>query len=490
MNFLGIDIGTGSVKACLLNEQGTIIHHEQKFYQHKETQLGFHEIDALLIASNTFDLIKISNNQFNTDTLSICFSSAMHSVMAVNEYNVPLTPLMLWSDTRSKEEATATINSNHAAMIYNNSGVPVHPMLPLTKIIWLQKYQPEVFNAAYKFISIKEFILYYLIKEYKIDYSLAASSGMFDMKTLDWNNDTLSLANINKEKLSAIVSTKWSTQNIDANFKKQLNLPKNTTIVIGSSDGCLANVGSNLLLNKDIAITIGTSAAIRINSSHKIFNTSSNNFNYLLEPGLFVCGGASNNGGNVMDWLIDQYKYHNNKEILEEAFSVDTETDELIIVPYFLGERAPVWNANATKIIYGNKNNYLRKHIARAVLEGVVMNLYLIAESILKDSTRIEKIVAGGGFTQSNSWLQLVADVFNLPVYVYSNADVSALGAAIWSGYCKNHFSLNDERIFSEKEIKIFYPNLTHHKIYQKKYSIFKQLALTQKISNAQPSSS
>ena len=478
MNFLGIDIGTGSVKVCLLNEQGNIIYTAQNFYTTNEPETGYQESDPKKIAQQVFLLLK--NIPSSSNSICICFSSHMHSLMAVDKNNEPLTQLMLWSDTRSINEAEEVIKNGKVKDIYIKSGVPVHPMLPLTKIMWLQKHQPEIFYAAYKFISIKEFIFYHFIKEYVVDYSVAASTGMFDMTKLDWNDDALFLANINKEKLSRIVSSKWSTNKIDISFLNQLNLPTNTTIVIGSSDGCLANIGSNIIPEKEISLTIGTSAAVRITSHKKNIDKDYAVFNYLLDENFFVCGGASNNGGNVIDWIKKKYDYQNTNEILQDAFSTPPGCEGLIIVPYFLGERAPVWNARAKEIIHTDKDNYPAKYFARATLEGMVMNLFLIAEKIIGNNLSVTKIVAGGGFIQSDEWVQLVADVFNLPVAIYSNADVSALGAAIWGGYCVNYFSLNDEKIFSAKQEKIFYPNLINHQVYQKNYSTFKEFALTQ----------
>ena len=479
MNFLGIDIGTGSVKACLLNEQGRIIYTAQNFYTTNEPQSGYQESDPKQIFQQVFQLIKKIPS---SHSICICLSSVMHSLMAVDKNHEPLTQLMLWSDTRSINQSEEIIKIGKGKDIYNKSGVPVHPMLPLTKIMWLQKHQPEIFYSTYKFISIKEFILYHFIKEYVIDYSVAASTGMFDMTKLDWNDDALLFANINKEKLSTVVSSKWSTNKINTSILHQCNLPIDTTIVIGSSDGCLANIGSNIIPEIEISLTIGTSAAVRITSHKKIIDKDSALFNYLLDEKCFVCGGASNNGGNVMDWIKKKYNYHNTTEILKDAFSVPPGCDGLIIIPYFLGERAPVWNANAKEIIHENKNDYPAKYFARGVLEGMVMNLFLIAEKLIGNYPSVKKIVAGGGFIQSDQWVQLVADVFNLPVSIYSTADVSALGAAVWGGYCTNCFSLNDEKIFSIKQERIFYPNLINHQVYQKNYSTFKELALTQKI--------
>lgn len=479
MYFTGIDIGTGSAKAVLINTAGNIICTAQQHYSFNEPAPGHREQDADVVKHAAFAVIKeIMSRCDKPDKIqAICFSAAMHSIMAVNENGRPLTPLLLWSDTRSiKEAEDIRRNKAHSTLIYQRCGTPIHPMLPLTKIKWLQKNEKEIFYAAYKFISIKEYISFHLLGRYIIDYSIASATGMFDIHELKWNKTALQYAGINEGLLSEPVPVSFSAYDWKAEIRDALHLPANIAFVIGSSDGCFANTGSKVSPIHDLAVTVGTSAAVRLTTPEPVMDADESIFNYVLADNLFISGGASNNGGNIIDWLKNFLKMDalTDADILEKAFKIEAGCDSLIILPYLYGERAPVWDANAKMIVHGMQAHHTQEHFCRAMIEGVVMNLYCIAEKIIKHQPGIKKIIASGGFIQSPQWLQLVADVCNLPVHVMDNTDASALGAALWGGFSLGMF---DKEIFTAGQpVYIYTPDELKHIIYMKNYAVFKEL--------------
>ncbi|RTL60242.1 MAG: gluconate kinase [Sphingobacteriales bacterium] len=478
MFFLGIDIGTGSVKAVLINTNGEIIGTAHQHYPTNEPEPGYREQDANVVKNATFSVIKEIIGKCNQpqQIKSICFSAAMHSIMIVDAEGRPLTPLLLWSDTRSTEEADDIRYEKDASIIYRKCGTPVHPMLPLTKIKWLKRNAKEAFAAAYKFISIKEYICFHLLGRYIIDYSIASATGMFDIQELKWDITGLNNAGITYELLSEPVPTSAYTNKWREGIKAELNLPDDILFVAGSSDGCFANVGSHVIPNRDLAITIGTSAAVRITSPEPFFDPDESIFNYALANNLYISGGASNNGGNVVNWLKDFLKDNTLTEakILERAFKIDAGSEGLVILPYLYGERAPVWDAKAKMVVYGMQAHHTPDHFCRAMIEGVVMNLYSIAEKLIKQQPGISRIIASGGFIQSPKWLQMVADVFNLPVHVSDNADASALGAAIWGGYSLG--LMTEKNLTVHPAANIYQPEDWNHDFYMDNYAIFKEL--------------
>lgn len=478
MYFLGIDIGTGSVKAVLINMNGEIIDSAQQHYPVNEPEPGYREQDADTVKEATFAVIKeiISKTNQPEKIKSICFSAAMHSMMAVNEKGRPLTPLMLWSDTRSTEEADDIRYDKDASIIYQRCGTPIHPMLPLTKIKWLKKNEKEVFAGTHKFISIKEYISFHLLGKYIVDYSIASATGMFDIHDLKWNKTALANAGIGYELLSEPIPTSAYTNKWKENILTDLNLSPATNFVTGSSDGCFANVGSHVIPNRDLALTIGTSAAVRITSPEPFNDTDESIFNYVLANNLYISGGASNNGGNVLGWLKDFLKDKTSTEsqLLERAFKIDAGSEGLIILPYLYGERAPVWDAKAKMMVHGMQAHHTQEHFCRAMIEGVVMNLYSIAEKLIKQQPTINRIIASGGFIQSAQWLQMVADVFNLPVHVNETADASAFGAAMWGGFSLG--MLTEKNLTVKSTAKIYQPQDWNHEFYMDNYQIFKEL--------------
>ena len=142
-------------------------------------------------------------------------------------------------------------------------------------------------------------------------------------------------------------------------------------------------------------------------------------------------GGASNNGGIVLQWLQEEFfrSKENVPDFLNQAVSVEPGSGGLIFLPYLLGERAPVWNANAKGILFGLQINHDQAAMVRASLEGVIYCLYAISQPLFEHA-EIRKIYATGGFARNELWLQILADVFNLPVLVCETTENSAWGAA------------------------------------------------------------
>ncbi len=213
---IGVDIGTGSAKAVAVNKNGKPVAASQTFYKTINPQPGYSEQDPEIIWNAFLECIKEITAKTNQVPLAVSLSSAMHSLLVVNNKNIAITPLITWEDTRSEKIAEDLRNSPEAKSIYTSTGTPIHSMTPLCKIKWMKENEKEIFGQAYKFISIKEFIWYRLFNEYEIDYSLASATGLFNIENFKWNKPSLEFCGINESHLSEpvtnyILSEKIST---------------------------------------------------------------------------------------------------------------------------------------------------------------------------------------------------------------------------------------------------------------------------------------
>ncbi|MGZ5191861.1 MAG: FGGY family carbohydrate kinase, partial [Flavisolibacter sp.] len=265
---LGIDIGTGSIKAVAISAEGKVISTLQNFYETSQPQPGYSEQDPEFIFSCFLQIINQSIQKIGTAPVCISLSSAMHSLLLTDEKGKALSRLILWSDSRSAGKAERLKTSKDAKKIYEKTGTPIYSMSPLCKIIWMREEMPELFRKADKFISIKEYIWYRLFNEFQIDHSLASGTGLFDIIKLTWYKKSLQCAGISKNQLSEPVSTSYLRSGLTDSIKPLLQLDANITFCIGAGDGCLANLGSHALKKGVAAITIGTSGAVRISSTN------------------------------------------------------------------------------------------------------------------------------------------------------------------------------------------------------------------------------
>lgn len=475
---IGVDIGTGSTKAVAVNAEGTVLLKTQEFYAtHHES--GKSEQDVWEVYRAFLQCMKSIAIALQQPPLAVSLSSAMHSLLVIDKEGNPLTAALLWSDTRSHQVAEALRSSELGKRLYLATGTPLHSMSPLCKIKWLLQNDAAVFAKASRFISIKEFIWAQLFGEYKIDYSLASATGLFDIHRLNWSEEALAFAEISANQLSVPVSPTYSKSGIKPSMAQAMGLQPDTTFFIGSSDGCLANLGSFCFDGSVAAITIGTSAAVRITSQLPLQHTEQMLFNYLLDARTFICGGAVNNGGNVVQWLLEKFfanqqQVRTYSQLFSMLQSVPPGSRGLLFLPYLHGERAPIWDEKSSGVFLGVRSFHTAADFARAVVEGVCFALRHILSSIEAISGPVQRIKLSGGLADEDVLVQMLADVTGRPVVTQQAGDASAIGAALLA---LQSLGLVKELAALEKPaMKTSEPQENASLLYQQYFAVYKDL--------------
>jgi gluconokinase len=335
----------------------------------------------------------------------------------------------------------------------------------MTKILWLRENEPEIYAKTHKFISIKEYIWHHLTGEYVVDSSMASGTGMMNIENLQWNSDILNHLGIHENQLSTIVSPKHTA-------KSSL---QNHTLVLGGGDGALANLGTGAMQKGRMALTIGTSGAVRLPIDKPFIDEKMRTQCYHLVDNQYLKLGAINNGAVVLQWLKESILQSEESfdELLVKAQTVSAGSNGLIFVPYLLGERAPIWDASAQGTLLGITINHTKAHLIRATLEGILFGLLSITEILIPDKKEREEIVimTSGGFTKNDFWLQLTADIFQMKVAVSQDIESSAWGAVL-IGFMAFGIETNHKGI----EEKVFTPNPEHQRIYQENFRKFNKV--------------
>lgn len=471
---IGVDIGTSSAKTIGLNIQNWSVSGVfQQAYPTHYPQPGYAEQDPLLLLDAVKTGIKNVVAAAGYPPAAIAFSSAMHSIMAIDANGEALTPLIIWADNRSEPQALALRNTPSGKMLYQQTGTPVHAMSPLCKLRWMQEQQPHVFARAAIFSGIKEYILYHFLGRYVTDHSIASATGLFDITTLRWSAEALRYAGITAAQLPLPVPANTRLTGLLPAVAAELGIPVDTPLIIGGSDGCLAQLGSQALDAGHATITIGTSAAVRMAGSRPQTDAQERLFTYLLTDEVYITGGASNNGGALLQWLV--------RDFLQQPLAtlpslvtaaLETDTGGLICLPYLLGERAPVWNSHATAAFIGIRPYHTAAHFMRAMLEGICFALLSIKTALAETAGPVQRISVSGGFTATPGWIQLLADIFGQEMELSQQNDASATGAIMlaarelqlpWTGG-------------NNQPATTFYPDRDLYASYQQRYRRFLRL--------------
>ena len=473
---LGIDIGTGSTKAVALNLKGETLAVHQVYYETTSPQPGFSEQDPEVIWLALKTCMLALYNELDAQPLAVSLSSAMHSLILAGEDAELLSPMITWADSRSSTIASRIKSSSIGKNLYERTGTPIHAMSPLCKIIWFKENLPDIFKKTRRFLSIKEYIWYKLFGEFVIDYSIASSTGLFDICNLNWDSEALSVAGICREQLSFLVATDYVRTGLDLR-DEGLNVFAPTQFVVGASDGCLANLGSFATEPGIAALTIGTSGAVRVASRTPITQYDAMIFNYVLEKDSFICGGPINNGGSAVQWLLKNILQETEltgavyDQLFESINNVKAGSDGVLFLPYLSGERAPLWDSESCGTFFGIRLQHDKSQLCRAVLEGICFTLNDVLQVVEKNSEAITQLNISGGFVKSEVWMQMLADITGKKLVLVQEEDASAIGGVYLAAKI-----LKLSMQTSNAGLRTILPHAGNHETYQKIFPIFKEL--------------
>lgn len=479
--FAGLDLGTTHTKLVVLDEHGKLLHQAKSSYQNGFAETLDPEEIWTIVQRFLNDLDSVIGDGENEIYVGI--SAAMHSLLLVAEDGLPLTTLTTWADTRSQPTVLQWKGEDVIADIVSATGTPFHPMTPFAKLLHLRATSPELLNGAFKCIGIKEYIWFRLTGHWETDCSMAAATGMYDPMGGGWYPNALALAGVYAYQLPDIraVTTKRM-------LKPELALArrKHLHLVLGGSDGCLAQIGSKAMKAGTASLTIGTSGALRISRASFPEQQPNGLFAYQLDGTHYICGGPTNNGGIVLQWWQEQVLKHedglvqalNNME--SAAAAVPPGSEGLICLPYMGGERAPVWDADASGIFAGIRLHHTQAHFQRAIIEGICFIFKQLLQKLEAQYGVQDIIVASGGFIQSRWWVQVMADILERPLLVSKDElDASAIGAvAVAMKAAGKLSSWTDLEHLIPIHHEHIVADLSHHEVYADAYKKFQRLCL------------
>ena len=482
--YIGVDLGTTNLKALAIEARtSAIVAHAARPVETLSLKPDFAEQNPDQLWQLFLGMMAELTNELpgNVEIRGVSFSTAMHSLLAVDDAGKPLTNALIWSDNRAATDAISI--KKHHPDLYETIGVPIHPMLPLCKLAWYKRTNPRLLKRASRWLGIKDYFWWKLTGRYEIDYAMAGAMGLFNSSKTAWHLPALTIAGVKPDQLSTLVDTTHTVAYDPPVAGGVPGLRAGVPLVIGASDGCLANIGAGALEPGVTTITIGTSGAVRRTSTRPVRDAHARLFSYMMhygnrqQPTLYAVGGPTNNGANVLQWVSEKVMHLPVDEVLKQAATVPAGAEGLLFLPYLHGERAPLWDASVRGSFRGLDYAHTSAHMARAAVEGVLFNLRRIELLLSRHAGPTRVIHANGGFAQSPFWVQLMADIFAVPVWLNASNESSGIGAALLA-----RFALADPPTTLAELAKTvqfgqtFTPNPAAVKIYRQQYKQFAAL--------------
>lgn len=472
---IGMDVGTTATKGVLYDENGKVVFSASKGYPLIQTKIGQAEEDPKVIFDAVQEVIFALTQKADGEIAAISWSSQMHSLIGLDKDNNLLTNSITWADNCAKNVVQDAKKSGLARKIYQKTGMPMHPMAPIYKMLWLKDNEPELFNQVKKWIGIKEYLIFRLTGKLIIDTTMAAGTGMLNLKTLTWDQELLDTLNVKQEQLPEIAQPTEIVAPIKEEYVQKLGIDSDTKIVLGASDGYLSTIGVNAIDSDHFALNVGTSGAVRTIVDQPKIDQNASYFCYPVDKKHYLLGGPVNNGGIVFNWarqtLFDAGETP--QDYLDVAQSAPAGSRNLIFLPYLGGERAPIWDANARGSFVGLTRMHQKPEMARAVIEGIIFNLYDAAFSLIKNTKKPVAINATGGFLKSDFVRQLCADIFNMPIVTMKEQQSGTLAAMFLARQALGiNQDLSEIEQFAQED-KVYFPNPKEAVIYQNMFPLY-----------------
>ena len=443
--WIGVDVGTTGVRAIAYEASGVNLAASEAFYPLRTPHPDWAEERPSEILAATEQVVREVADalRYQGRTPSgIALSTVMHSLIPLDAEKQPLTDMQTWADSRSadivrtlKEEEPALCRS-----FYERTGCPMHACYPLAKILWLKRNRPALFERV-KFVgSIKDHLFHAFTGEFLLDRSTASTTALYNAHELVWDAEILNFIGIAEDMLPPVVSTTETRPMAEA-AATRMHLAQGLPVVIGATDGVLVNVGIGAVSAGQLSATIGTSGAVRMLVGEPRTDGAMRTWCYNLVDGLWVAGGAINNGGMILRWMRDKICHFSKEQMAAldvdgydlmtmKASKIPAGSDGLILLPFFTGERAPYWNSDLRGLFFGLSLNHSRSHMIRAVMEGICYGMRSVFAA-LREFGEVRDIRASGSFTKSPLWMQILADVLGEPLVLPENSEGAAYGAAV-----------------------------------------------------------
>ncbi len=487
--FLGIDLGTGSCKAVVLDEDGNVLGFGSVEYAAEDVTRKWVEQDPEKLLEAAVEAVKRASEAAGVPPhrcAGMSLGGALHTLTALDSAGNPLMGVMTWADTRAADEAFRLRKEGRAEDLYRETGCPPHAMYPFYKLLWLRAHRNEIFFRARRWVSAKEYVLWKMTGEIAVDPCVASGSGLLDVRGLRWSPICLEMAGVREEQLSQLRNPTERLKGLKPEVAGAMRVHRQVPVFVGSSDAVNSSLGAGAVGGGQATCMVGTSGALRIISREPLLDPKVRTWCYAIGPEYWLVGGAINNGGVTLSWMRDLFQNAMSlsgrretvemEELMRLAEQAPPGAGGVVCLPFLAGERTPNWNSHASGAFLGLRLEHGPQHLIRAVLEAVGYRLRSIMEALQEMDISIKEALASGGFTRSSLWLQIVADVLGINLKVPKFGETSSVGAAFWAmlgaGIVRSIEEFSSMVNMGER----FSPMEENRGRYERTYAIYKQL--------------
>lgn len=434
---LALDVGTSSTRAMLFDSLGRSVEGlaARRPYLVQVRRDGTVESEVEEVLTLLFECIDEALERAGSLAEKISAVSActyVSNLVGIDSYGQPVTPVILYSDTRPAPDVAALKLRLDESAVHQRTGCQFHPSYLPARFVWMAREKPEWLQASARWMTLGEFAMLKLFGQARVSYSVASWSGLLNRLKLDWDDELLAVLPLRREQLSPLSPLSEPWRGLRPAFARRWPALADIPWFPAVGDGAAANAGDRCVTPRRVAVTVGTSSAVRAMTPDPVEQVPAGLWCYRLDRTRSLLGGALSEGGGVFAWLRRTLEMDAIDHLEEELARIPPDGHGLTFLPLLAGERSPGWRGDLRGAVHGLSLATTPVEITRAALEGMAYRLgqvYRLLAHVVEPNPTI--VLNGGAVLQSPVWIQIIADVLGLPVRVSRVKEASARGAAL-----------------------------------------------------------
>ena len=482
--FMGIDVGTSSVKALIMDGEGTEIGSASRKYDVLKPQMNYAEQDPEeiweAVKGTLLELSKCYPKE--TEKLKgISYSGQMHGLVLVDAFGKPVCNMIIWQDHRSvdqREKIYSLVPFEEFNRVTLNQLSPGYLVMSL---MWVKEHAKEIYDRSALFLLPKDYIRYRMCGTLGTDMSDASATVIFDTAKKCWPWEVVERLGLRKELFPECHESTETAGTVTKACAKECGLPAGVPVLYGGGDTLMHEIGTGMIdEGRPWVSNIGTACQVTCVMTRPVYDEQfrTNTFCCVKED-LWMLMAVGMCGGSAMKWMQGILGVSAFEELNRMAEQVRPGSDGVVFLPYLSGTRCPENDPLSKGIYFGLSLDHGREHLVRSTMEGVVYSLRSDLD-LLETLTgkKPETMIASGGGARGRLFLQMQADIFQKPIYTTESAEQSCLGAAMTAAVGTGHFSSFEEACGKAVRFRdeVVEPIAENSRRYEEYYQVYRNL--------------
>ena len=490
MSLMGVDVGTTGCKALVISDRGAVRAFSYREYPLLHPQPGRAELDPVEVWGSIEEVIAEAAGGTPGDPVhAIGVSVQGEATVPVDRECNHLHNFVITFDERTTEQSAWWEKTLGSSTLFEITGMPLHPMYSINKIMWFQQHMPKICDRTWKFLCMEDYVLMKLGAEPTIDYSLAARTMAFDLRRRDWSDFILNKAGVDRASLAQLKPSGTIAGSVSQRVARKLGVPGDTLAVTGGHDQCCGALGAGVIEEGMAMNATGTSDVLQPVFDEPMLGQAMLASNYCCYPhvkaGMHTCCAFNLTGGLLLRWYRDTFWQMEMREAARTGLDVydvivegaSQEPSPLYVLPHFVGSGTPTLDPRSSGAILGLTLSTTRQDVSRAMLDSLNYELKLNIDTLEEVGIPLRELRAVGGGAKSKRWLQMKADTFGIPVTSLQISEAACLGAALLAGTAAGAYASVDEGVSQVVKIgRVYEPRIEENEKYSKGYELYRKI--------------